>query len=244
MRYAVISDIHGNLAALQAVLERIDGLGVGSILCLGDIVGYGPDPGECIELIRSRGIPSVMGNHDQVAAGLADPVYFNPAAREAILWTRGRLTRENAAYLADLPRRIVLDAMVLCHGTINDLNRYIISPRDVRDGFAEMEALGEATRLCYHGHTHVPILFRKDRFGVHRVLGQETAVAENGLYLANPGSVGQPRDGDPAASFLVYDKGGGTITFFRVAYDIAACQNRIIAAGLPGWLATRLALGR
>ncbi|MDH4164736.1 MAG: metallophosphatase family protein, partial [Nitrospirota bacterium] len=210
MRYAIISDIHGNLEAFQAVLKRIDELGVDRTLCLGDIVGYGADPNACVGIIRSMNIPSVMGNHDQVAFGCAGPERFNPAAQEAIIWTRKQLTGENREFLAALPRTITVNDLTLCHGTIRDLNRYIISTHDARDVFHELEDISGPMSICFHGHTHVPVILRENAGRIERVTADRLHCPDSGRFLVNPGSVGQPRDGDPRASFLIYDEGERT----------------------------------
>ena len=244
MRYAVISDIHANLEAFQAVLDRIAGLRIDRILCLGDIVGYNPDPNACIELVREKQITSILGNHDAVACGLANPAAFNPLAYEAILWTERQLAPESKRFLCSLPRELQMNELFLCHGTIHDTNHYIMSLDDVRDAFRLMAELPEKPRICLHGHSHLPSVFRFQNGVIAQELGEHLTLSPSANYLLNPGSVGQPRDGDPQAGFLVYDDADKTVTFFRVDYNRETCQNKIIAAGLPVKLALRLALGR
>lgn len=244
MRYAVISDIHSNLEAFQAVLDGIAELHADRILCLGDVAGYHADPNACIELLREKNITSILGNHDAAACGFSSPHDFNPIALEAILWTRRHVTPENSDFLRTLPRELQVNGLFLCHGTIHDTNHYILSHDDVRDAFELMAELPGAPRICLHGHSHLPSAFRFQNSVIARERGELLTLSPSAAYLINPGSVGQPRDGDPRAAFLIHDDAVGTVTFFRVDYDRETCQNKIIAAGLPAKLALRLALGQ
>lgn len=244
MRYAVLSDIHGNLEALRAVLERIAALDADRLLCCGDIVGYNADPKSCVAIVRGEGIASVLGNHDAVACGMMQPDRFTPGARRAALWTRDRLDDEERGSLCSLPRERNMGGIFLCHGTVHDTNHYLVTAGDAEDAFRLLAGLPGSPALCFFGHTHVQTAFcqtgkkvtveRRERFPLER----------GSRYLVNPGAVGQPRDGDPRASFLIYDDGERTVTVHRVEYDIAACQDKIIRAGLPPELALRLELGR
>ncbi len=246
MLYAIISDIHSNLEAFTAVLERIDSLGVDRIVCLGDIVGYSSNPNECVELVRKRGIRSVAGNHDVRAAGLKEPSDFNEIAREALLWTRRVLDEENLHFLKGLPERLYLDdgRVIAVHGALTDgTDTYILSPWIALRNFEEMKALPHPPHLCFFGHTHVRIVYRYMGGKVITVFDDEIVLNPRDIYLINPGSVGQPRDRDPRASFLIYDTEGGTVTFHRVPYDIDACQRKIEEAGLPRELGERLRVG-
>jgi putative phosphoesterase len=244
MRYAILSDIHANLEALQAVLARIATLGADTIVCLGDLVGYNADPNECVEIVRYERITCIMGNHDAAACGLAEPYDFNPAAREAVLWTRTELTAENSSFLRELQRSLSIDDVVLCHGSINDTNRYIMDDSDIRDNFSMLENLPGQVNACYFGHTHIRAAYTLAGSVIARVLTDNISLYGDRKYLINPGAVGQPRDGDPRAAFLIYDAKARNVTFYRTEYDIAACQAKIIRAGLPARLAQRLALGR
>ena len=244
MRYAILSDIHANLEAFRAVLAMIGKLGADRVLCLGDIVGYGADPNACVDLVRSEGIVSVMGNHDAAACGIEEPDHFNLNARQALYWTRGRLTPENRGYLQELPRAMQIEELFFCHGTVNETNRYLLYDSDAQENFTLMEQLPGSPRLCFFGHTHIRVSYSI----AGPVVGREPAdgmfLADDKRYLVNPGSVGQPRDGDARAAFLLYDAQEHTIAFHRVEYDIASCQDKIIQAGLPARLAERLAMGR
>jgi len=243
MRTAVIADIHANLEALQAVLARIEVLGADKIVCLGDIVGYNADPNDCVDIIRGRNIKCVLGNHDVCAAGLEEPEDFNPVARRAVLWTRGELTDENKLFLRSLPRGLRVKDMFFFHGSIDDTNRYILYKSDAADNFAMLAGMGKLLRTGFFGHTHVGAVLCSSRATVSVDLSSDQRLAVKNRYLINPGSVGQPRDGDPRASFLVYDAGNRRVIFNRVEYDLQACQDKIIRAGLPSWLAERLSSG-
>jgi len=244
MRYAILSDIHGNLEALQAVLARTARLGADMVVCLGDLVGYNADPNECVDIIRSDGIICIMGNHDEAACGLAEPYGFNPAAREAALWTRTVLTLEHQIFLRELPRYLLIDNIVLCHGSINDTSRYILDDADVRDNLSLMDGLPGGPRACFYGHTHVRAACHAEGQVIAKEPGDEISLHRDRKYLINPGAVGQPRDGDPRAAFLLYDSHARNVTLYRTEYDIAACQSKILSAGLPAGLAERLSVGR
>jgi len=245
MRTAVISDIHANLEALNAVLEQIVKLHVDETVCLGDIVGYNASPNECIEIVRSAKITCVLGNHDAVAAGLEEPDSFNLLARWAVLWTLVQLKDENKQFLLELPREQPVRDFFLFHGSIHDTNRYIMYRQDAIDNFRELADLPESPRLGFFGHTHVKTIV-SDRFGVvsASVPQEEQILHTDTRYLVNPGSVGQPRDGDPRAAFLIYDDIDRVISFHRVEYDMQRCRDKIVNAGLPPELAERLASGR
>ncbi|MGQ0794138.1 MAG: metallophosphoesterase family protein [Deltaproteobacteria bacterium] len=239
MKYAIISDIHGNLQALEAVLGRIDSLGADSIICLGDIVGYGASPNECAQIIAGRGIESILGNHDAVACGRQEADNFTPMAKRAVLWTRDTLTPETRDFLLTLPESRHYGEFMAVHGAISDPNLYIMTIYEAIWEFTLMDG----TNLCFFGHTHMRITFSR-RASVVKPVRDMTIELQPGLsYLVNPGSVGQPRDGNPNASFLIYDSAAGRIEYFRVEYDIKTAQRKIIDAALDTRLAERLALG-
>ena len=244
MRYAILSDIHANLEAFRAVLARIAELGADRMLCLGDVVGYHADPNACVDLVRSGDMACVMGNHDAAACGIKEPDSFNPAARAAVLWTREVLTAENKEFLRDLPRHLQFGDMVLCHGSINDTDQYIFKDTEVRENLAAMETLPNKPQVCFYGHTHMKAAYSLGGGVLSRVLSDKILLTGGTQYLINPGGVGQPRDGDPQTPFLIYDTADRTVVFHRVEYDIAACQRKILRAGLPARLAERLAMGR
>lgn len=238
MKYAVISDIHANLEALGSVVAEIDRSGIEDIICLGDIVGYGADPNACVEMVRERNIVSVMGNHDAAACGACEPTHFNPAAREAVLWTRKELTDENSEFLRDLPDREVIDNSLAVHGAISDPDKYIMSTHDAEPEFPLMDKYN----ICFFGHTHVGVCYVFENKNVREIICSELEFTEGMKYMINPGSVGQPRDRDPRASFLLYDN-EGRAHYRRVEYDIERAQEKIIDKGLNKILAERLSYG-
>jgi len=244
MRIAVIADIHSNLEALQVVLERIHALNADEIVCLGDIVGYNANPNECVDIVRNEKILSVLGNHDACASGLEEPYRFNAIARMAVLWTREQLTEENRTFLRELPREKRVHDCFLFHGSIHDTNRYILSRSDAEASFQSLAGLPGALKLGFFGHTHVRTAFIDRQGVVSQEQSLDCSLSSAKRYLVNPGSVGQPRDGDPRASFLVYDRDDRMVQFFRLEYDIKRCQDRIIQAGLPSQLAERIEWGQ
>ncbi len=247
MRYLILSDIHANLDALDAVLDDASRIGYDRVLVLGDLVGYGAQPNEAIARVRALEPAAIIrGNHDKVAAGLEPADGFNPAALHAAEWTARSLTPENRAYLAAQPIGPVLvdDETEICHGSPTDEDAYITSK------LSALRALKEASRpVCFYGHTHVPVAFCLTDTGFEMVLqgsnGHEQVHVMPGLqYLINPGSVGQPRDGDPRAAFGTFEVESRVVTLYRTAYPVELAQEKIIQAGLPQVLAARLAVGR
>jgi diadenosine tetraphosphatase ApaH/serine/threonine PP2A family protein phosphatase len=244
MRYLVLSDVHANLEALEAVLAA--GRAWTKVLMLGDLVGYGADPNAVVERIRALPIAAmVRGNHDKVATGLASIDSFNPVARHAIGWTTRVLTPANQAWLAALPEGPTpLDEHVeICHGAPHDEDFYVFDELD-----AQRASAGVSRPVCLFGHTHVACVFRIGNGPAHaRIPGDDPYTFEYvspGKALVNCGAVGQPRDGDPRAAYGILDTSTRTVTLTRVAYDIQTAQSKILAAGLPASLATRLGVGR
>jgi predicted phosphodiesterase len=242
MRSAILSDIHANLIGFQAVLDAVEQLHVQRILCLGDIVGYNPWPNECVQIIRERSIACVMGNHDRVAAGLEEPVNFNALALEAMLWTRRRLTEAHRNFLAKLPdRRAVDGSAVLVHGSPRDPDEYILTETVARENMAFMkERLG--ADIGFFGHTHVSGIFDGTHAGTP-IYDGEFFLKKGSVCLINPGSIGQPRDRDPRASFLIYDDIEMSVQYYRVEYNVGAVYEAIVREGLPPYLGKRLFLG-
>jgi diadenosine tetraphosphatase ApaH/serine/threonine PP2A family protein phosphatase len=246
MRYLIISDIHANLEALEAVMaasaeERID-----ATLVLGDLVGYGADPNAVVARVRAMPATTIIrGNHDKVGAGIDDVEGFNPLAKHAIEWTAAVLTPENRRWLAALPAgpTLVNPVVEICHGAPFDEDCYLFDELDVRRALASMQR-----PLCLFGHTHVPAAFRQGpRFeiiGPPRGETFEIALEGGGSYLVNCGAVGQPRDGDPRAAFGVFETEARRLVVRRVPYDVMGAQAKIVGAGLPEVLAQRLAFGR
>lgn len=239
MRVLVISDIHSNLVALEAVLA--DAGPVDAVWHLGDVVGYGPDPDRVVARLAEVDATGVRGNHDAAALGGPEIEWFNPDARRAAEWTRDAMSEATRDWLAALPLRREVGPVSLVHGSPRDpLREYIVSLGVVR---ANLDAL--TTPLGLHGHTHVPVAFIDDgpEIGVVEPRDRAGLVLDERPTLLNPGSVGQPRDGDPRASYLVLDTEANVATWQRVRYDVASVQAAIRAAGLPPRLADRLAVG-
>jgi len=247
VRYAVLSDVHGNLEALSAVLADAASEGALGVLCLGDAVGYGADPVACVELLGERSTGMVAGNHEYGALGLLDLRWFNPAARAAALWTREQLGADHQGYLSGLPLSSALGEATCVHASPRRPEEwdYLLSAEDGFEAFADF-----ATRLCFVGHSHRPGVWSLGSSGpAHEDLGgpawhdHRVPFHDGRRYIVNVGSVGQPRDRDPRAAYVVWDEDERSITLRRVMYDHKAAAAKILRAGLPRALADRLAHG-
>ncbi len=243
MKYGVLGDIHSNLSALQAVLCCFERDGVECILSVGDVVGYGAAPRECIQLLRAIGARVVKGNHDAAAVGEMELLYFNNYAREAVRWTQTVLTDEDHDWLAALPFVLDLEHCSVGHGTYAkpELFNYIQSTTDADASLDLLEA-----PVCFVGHTHVPVTLMRLTDDPHRTAytnEDEIDLGEACRALVNVGSVGQPRDEDPRAAYAIYDSTLGKVWIRRAEYDIDREAARIRAAGLAGVLADRLYMG-
>ena len=239
MRILVLSDIHANLPALEAVLA--DAGEVDAVWHLGDVVGYGPDPDGVVDRLRAIGALGVRGNHDAAACGGPEIDWFNPDARRAMEWTRSAISDATRAWLAALPERTTLEGCELVHGSPREpLWEYVTSSSIARDNLALI-----GTRIGLHGHTHVPVAWIEEGGRVELVRGRPGSPLDldDRRALVNPGSVGQPRDGDPASSYAILDPGAGSVGWHRVPYDFAAVQEAMRAAGLPSSLRSRLSVG-
>jgi diadenosine tetraphosphatase ApaH/serine/threonine PP2A family protein phosphatase len=239
MRIAVLSDIHSNIVALDAVLAHLGT--VDAVWHLGDVVGYGPEPDAVVERLASIGAVGVRGNHDAAAAGGSEIDYFNPEARAAMEWTRRRITDATRDWLAALPERHVERDTTLVHGSPRDpIWEYVTSMTIARAAIAVL-----TTTLGLHGHTHVPVAFATANGRLEMIAPSDGSSfdLEDRVALVNPGSVGQPRDGDPRASYLVLDPDARSIAWHRVEYDIDAVMAAMRAVGLPDRLAERLRHG-
>ncbi|MGA8872148.1 MAG: metallophosphoesterase family protein [Candidatus Acidiferrales bacterium] len=246
MRYLILSDIHANLTALDTVLSVAKGRWDKSV-CLGDLVGYGPDPNEVIDRVRSLPAVTIRGNHDKAIAGLEDADEFNPIARNAVLWTRSQLRPENREYLVNLPMGpLTVDGFSIVHGAVHDEDEYVLSPALALDGLKDAPS-----PVTFFGHTHlqggfslrgedVTLLHFKPSGGNKF---STLAVQQDTTYLLNPGSIGQPRDGDPRAGFAIADLDKQTIEFWRIPYNIEDVQGRMRRAELPEPLILRLSFG-
>ena len=242
MRIAIIADIHANLAAFQAVLDDIQRQGrVKEFWCLGDIVGYGPEPQQCLKLLRSLKHVCVAGNHDWAAIEKISTANFNPDAAAACRWTAQQLNSDDIAYLDSLPLTIKKGRFTLVHGSPREpIWEYVISTNLAEVNFSFFE-----TPFCLVGHSHIPLVFKEEQEEPHSgklIPAIKLLLGENRLII-NPGGVGQPRDGDPRASYAIYESDLGIIRLHRVPYDIDATQEKIMQAGLPLRLATRLSHG-
>jgi diadenosine tetraphosphatase ApaH/serine/threonine PP2A family protein phosphatase len=247
VRYLILSDIHANIDALEAVLDAAPPDGWDRAIVLGDLVGYGAEPAAVIERVRSLNpLATIRGNHDKAACGIEDGSSFNYVARLAAQWTFEALSPEHRAHLRALPQGPISidDAIEICHGAPFDEDHYIF---DADDASRALDSV--ARPLCLFGHTHLPVVFRRnprlfDGF-VPDGPNDSRVEIEPGLnYLINVGSVGQPRDGDPRAAFGIYDSAGPSMLIRRVEYPVQTAQRRILDAGLPASLANRLGIGR
>jgi len=243
VRYAIIADIHANFTAFTTVLDDIERRGgVEEVWCLGDVVGYGPDPHQCIELLCQYKHVCVAGNHDWAAIGKIDTSDFNPDAAAACHWTAQQLTPKDIQYLDSLPLVVQRDDFTLVHGSPRDpIWEYLLSTSSAEQNFAYFQS-----QFCLVGHSHVPLVFECSDTGACLVseFPADTILklAKNRLII-NPGGVGQPRDGDPRASYAVYDSEARSIAHYRVPYDIGATQARMVENRLPMRLVARLSYG-
>lgn len=240
MKYAIIADIHANLEAFRVVLEDAKKQNCTHYACLGDVVGYNANPKECLDLIRDTGMPCVKGNHDEYCSTESNLEGFNPHAAEAIQWTRAQLTEEDRQWLKELKYIRLVASFSIVHATLDGPQRwgYVFDRLAAAASFTYQN-----TAVCFFGHTHVPVAFIRDsvvRGGTY----SKFKIEPGRKYFINVGSVGQPRDGNPKAAYVVYDMDEGSVELRRLEYDIAAAQAKIMAAGLPPRLAERLALGK
>src|SRR6267378_2236057 len=240
MNYAIIADIHGNLEALQTVLADIKSQNATQVVCLGDIVGYNANPKECLKIVREMNIPVVKGNHDEYCS-IDDALEgFNPHAAEAVIWTRNQLSAEERQWLRELKYSRMVGNFTIVHATLDPPERwgYVFDKLAAAASFPYQN-----TQVCFFGHTHVPVAVRRDtavRGGTYSKFKVDPAKK----YCVNVGAVGQPRDNNPKAAYVIYDMDAATIELRRLEYDIAAAQKKILDAGLPPRLAERLAFGR
>jgi len=240
MKYAVIADIHGNLEAFKAVLEDAKDQRVDRFVCLGDVVGYGANPKECLDIVREMQIPCVKGNHDDYCSSGLDPEGFNEDARKAILWTRSQLTEDDLKWLKDLKYIRIMANFTLVHATMDGPQRwgYIFDKLQAAASFPYQQ-----TPLCFFGHTHVPLAFIKDFSTIRGGTYSKFKIDAGKKYMMNVGSVGQSRDGVAKATYATFDLNVGEIELRRIDYDMQAAINKIRQAGLPGHLADRLLEG-
>ena len=240
MKFAIIADIHANLEAFRVVLEDCKKQKVTHYACLGDVVGYNANPKECLDIVRDMAIPVVKGNHDEYCSTEEHLDGFNPAAAEAVNWTRKQLTNDDRQWLRDLKYTRMVTSFTIVHATLDGPQRwgYVFDKLAAAASFTYQN-----TSVCFFGHTHVPVAFMRDNV-VRGGTYSKFKVEPGKKYFVNVGAVGQPRDNNPKAAYVAYDVHEGTIELRRLEYDIAAAQKKILAAGLPERLAERLAYGR
>jgi len=243
MRYLVLSDIHSNIEAMDACVRKAREIGYDQVLCCGDVVGYGPNPSEVIDLLAELKATTIRGNHDRVISGLDDPTHFNVAARQAAEWTRDQLTEPYRRQLADLPvgPLQITEFARLVHGSAKDEDEYVVTQSD-----AVANLVFNGPSITFFGHTHEPGVFTKNARWLpsYEADGSARLRLPAEKVLVNPGSVGQPRDGDTRASFLVWDDVESLLDFHRAEYPVATTQARMREVKLPDFLIARLALGR
>src|SRR5579859_5200755 len=245
MKFAIIADIHSNLEALQVVLADIKEQKCTHYACVGDVVGYGARPKECLKIVRDLGMPCVKGNHDEYCSIEQQLDGFNPHAAEAVNWTRQQLDDDERQWLRDLKYFRMVTSFSMVHATLDGPQRwgYVFNKLDAAASFPY-----QTTPVCFFGHTHVPLAFIREASPTgNQVRGgtySKFKVDPTKKYFVNVGSVGQPRDNNPKAAYVIYDVDEATIELRRLDYDIAAAQKKILDAGLPPRLAERLAFGR
>jgi len=240
MKLAIISDIHGNLEALEKCLQYLDEQSdITFTAVLGDILGYGGDPCLCMEKIRNRADIAIIGNHDAAVIGTTDIEYFNPLARKVIVWTRDQISEDDRTYLANLPYKVIKDNILFTHGTPGDPEKwmYIFNWLDALDEFRNF-----SESICFVGHSHVPGIYEQLASIPHDAGAVQLDSA--GKYIINVGSVGQPRDSDSRLSFAVLDQDNWTIEIVRLEYDIETARQKIVNNNLPQLLGDRLLMGR
>ena len=233
MRIAIISDIHSNLEALEKTLEIIKQKNVDEIVCLGDIVGYGANPNECLSLIRQNTQHIILGNHDEGAVSLRQIEDFNPYARQAAIWTNDHLTEANKEFIQSLPRITDLNGLLFAHSSPFEPEEwhYLLSPAEAQTNFKHFSQM-----ICFVGHSHVPVIFSEDFWTKEITRGKR--------FIVNVGSVGQPRDLNPRLSFGIFDAESWTYENIRSEFDVKTASEKIRDAGLPKQLAERILIGR
>lgn len=241
MQILIISDIHANLTALEAVLNAAGEFD--AVWCLGDLVGYGPDPNEVVQTVRKLpNLQCLIGNHDAAALDQIDPSAFNLEARQAVSWTQNTLTGESLAFLQSLPEKLEVEEVTLCHGSPRyPIWEYLLDTRTATLNFSHL-----STPYCFVGHTHLPVVYKLDDSGESSQLyiPEPNTIFELKCHsIVNPGSVGQPRDRDPRAAFALYHPEENTWNYRRIEYDIQSVQSRMAQAGLPVRHIKRLSVG-
>jgi diadenosine tetraphosphatase ApaH/serine/threonine PP2A family protein phosphatase len=242
MRYGIFSDVHSNLEALESVLQAYSSEHIDGFFCVGDIVGYGANPVECINRVRALPAVTIAGNHDWAAAGVINVTAFNPLAQKAVAWTADQLDSNDVQFLEELRLEYQEDPVTLVHASLDSpaVFNYLADTTPASESFALMK-----TQLCFVGHTHgVAVYAQKQNGAVLDETARAFTIEKDTRYIVNIGSVGQPRDGDSKAAYCIFDSDTGTIEIKRVAYDKETARTRIIDAGLPAFFGDRLLSGR
>jgi predicted phosphodiesterase len=241
VRFAIFSDVHANLEALEAVLEDARERKCTHFVCLGDVVGYNANPHECVERVREMDCPIVKGNHDEQASLSESSRDFNELAEQAMAWTRDNLTAEDKEWLRGLSLHRQVRDFTIVHATLDTPEQwgYVFNNLDAAASFTYQH-----TTVCFFGHTHVPMTFIRDDNGIRRVRIEQVRIEMSKKYFINTGSVGQPRDSEWRAAYCIYDIENNIVEQRRVKYDLAAAQKKIVEVGLPSLLAERLAIGK
>ena len=241
MRFGLISDIHSNLEALQAVIKDCKDQGVREYYCIGDVVGYGANPKECIELVQQLNAVCVAGNHDWAVTGKVDTTYFNPVAKAAVEWTQTILPKQHLDYLNNLDLVFKHKDFMMVHGTLNNPGSfiYLLDLEQSIDTFYLMDR-----NVCFIGHTHVPQVFQLEGEHICYIGSLRVELKPQNKYVVNIGSIGQPRDGNPLAAYGIYEPNLQRVEIRRIPYDVKTAQKKILEAGLPEFLAHRLAIGQ
>jgi predicted phosphodiesterase len=244
VRYGVVADVHGNARAFRVALAYLANARIDKLLFLGDLVGYGAEPAECVELLRTqKNVVAISGNHDRQVIGDPDPQMRRTAIR-ALEWTRQQLSPEQIRYLKTLPQGQTLDdGLLLVHGSLVSRDTYILTMREVEENRRCMLEQFAGFRVCFFAHTHVPMLIGPKEVITDLHDTKAFKLSRNDIYLINPGSVGQPRDRSPLASFGIFDTAEWTMSFLRLPYDVSGAKQAIVKAGLPEKFARRLEVG-
>lgn len=240
MKFAILGDIHANLEALNRVLEDAHEQKCTEFVCMGDLVGYNANPVECLEIIRDMKCPIVRGNHDHYCSHDQDLTGFHPMAAEVVDWTRKRLTDDHRDYLRSLPYTQFVETFTIVHSTLDapEMWGYVFDKFD-----AEASLNYQTTNICFYGHTHIPVAFEKGD-SIRSGLYSKIRIKLGKKYFINVGSVGQPRDGDPRAAYVIFNALDNTIELRRLEYDLKTAQEKVLDEGLPSRVAARLAVGR
>ncbi len=244
MKYGIIADIHSNLEALNAVKKVLSKENIDELICSGDIVGYNADPVACVDFIKENKVISIKGNHDRLASGGDSGFNFNEVAHHAALWSRERLDSTRKSFLESLPdERLIHKDILIVHGSPRDRDEYIFSLTEAQENIKYIEANYPEVSIIFFSHTHIPAFFTKEKAETSFEKTRTIKLDKKETFLINPGSIGQPRDGCPYASFAIFDSEKMELKIMRVKYDIEVAQRKIIQAGLNQKLAMRLAFG-